>query len=141
MTTQEAIIILHNIERLVPLEDTEKEACKIAIRSLEAWYKVEQEMETFKYNEHTYDYGGFDRAYDGIAKIIDKHLKETEICVQQWVPCSERLPEESGNYLVAIMWGFEGRYTVDIDYWQPNCIWAGFEDKVIAWMPLPAYLT
>lgn len=61
----------------------------------------------------------------------------TEIYVQQWIPCSERLPEKNGNYLVTITWGWGGRSTVDIDYWQLDCIWAGFEDKVTAWMPLP----
>ena len=80
MTTQEAIEIL----KIDSLSDTEKEADKfcraynMAIRSLESWEKVKEEAKAFKEKEHTYDYGGFDRAFDGIMDIIDKHLKEVE---------------------------------------------------------------
>lgn len=40
--------------------------------------KIKAEMELFKSNEHTYDYGGFDRAYDGIKEIINKHISGKE---------------------------------------------------------------
>lgn len=55
--------------------------------------------------------------------------------VQRWIPCNERLPEESGNYLVTAMW--KGRPEVDMDYWQFDCMWDDWGDEVIAWMPLP----
>lgn len=37
---------------------------------------IKAEIEQFKNNEHTYEYGGFDRAYNGIMNIIDKHISE-----------------------------------------------------------------
>ena len=59
---------------------------------------------------------------------------------QKWIPCSERLPEESGRYLVSVLDGIGKRTTVAP--YQPRykawtmtgrmAYW-----KVIAWMPLP----
>ena len=82
MTTQEAIEIL----KIDSLSDTEKEADKfcraftMAIRSLEAWEKCRQEIDSKIYDistEDTYDDGksvGLIQALE----IIDKHLKEVE---------------------------------------------------------------
>ena len=58
---------------------------------------------------------------------------------ERWIPCSERLPEELGDYLVSIKrvgWNFEEYVENDIAYWDDL---EGFHkaDKVIAWMPLP----
>ena len=55
-----------------------------------------------------------------------------------WIPCSERLPEEYGEYLVAkhtIGWNCEEYDVNDIAYFDGD----GFHkaDRVIAWMPLP----
>lgn len=57
---------------------------------------------------------------------------------QRWIPCSERLPEEFGEYLVtkkAIGWNCEEYNSNDIAYFDNE----GFHkaDKVLAWMPLP----
>lgn len=50
----------------------------------------------------------------------------------EWIPCSERLPEREGRYLVTnSAWG---SWTVDV------CAWIGHwhsDDKPIAWMELP----
>ena len=57
---------------------------------------------------------------------------------QRWIPCSERLPETSGTYLVSGMWA-SGRVAVgDCEY----SIYDGYFDTswnfdVLAWMPLP----
>ena len=64
----------------------------------------------------------------------------------QWIPCSERLPEQYGNYLISI----HGEDEPDIGTINPNdkrgwslCDANGFHwasDKkliVTAWMPLP----
>lgn len=58
----------------------------------------------------------------------------------RWIPCSERLPEDSGRYLISVLDGVGRRTTVAL--YQPRykawtmtgrmAYW-----KVIAWMPLP----
>ena len=55
---------------------------------------------------------------------------------QQWIPVSERLPEENGRYLTTCnRWG---GWTVDWNIWhttpKPGWLW---EQRVSAWMPLP----
>lgn len=63
--------------------------------------------------------------------------------VQEWIPCSERLPSESGDYLCTIplnadetytevLTFHKGRFYEDDDEWG-----ATYHDDVIAWMPLP----
>ena len=57
----------------------------------------------------------------------------------QWIPCSERLPEESGRYLVTnTQWG---AYHVDWNIYYVNveghCDGWLWEQGCIAWMPLP----
>lgn len=49
---------------------------------------------------------------------------------QRWIPCSERLPEEGGNYLTTTMY-----QEVYCDYWTGNNF--NRTEMVIAWMPLP----
>lgn len=48
----------------------------------------------------------------------------------KWIPCSERLPEESGYYLTTTMYG-----EVYCDYWTG--ISFDRQEIIIAWMPLP----
>ena len=56
---------------------------------------------------------------------------------QEWIPCSERLPEKDGFYLVTITDGEQIAVCkmpfVEFE-WKDN--W--FDDEVIAWMPLPS---
>ena len=56
---------------------------------------------------------------------------------QQWIPCSERLPEDEGYYLVTL--GDDGFPDRDVEIvamqdgdWDWNPI-----EQVMAWMPLP----
>ena len=60
-----------------------------------------------------------------------------------WIPCSERLPEQSDDYIctipldeeetfVKVLTFHKGRFYEDDDEWG-----ATFYDDVIAWMPLP----
>ena len=39
---------------------------------------IKAEIDEFKNNEHTYEYGGFDRAYNGIMEIIERHIDGKE---------------------------------------------------------------
>lgn len=53
---------------------------------------------------------------------------------QQWIPCSERLPEENGRYLVTnSAWG---AMEVDWNAWVDGA-WLYPNTMPIAWMPLP----
>ena len=58
---------------------------------------------------------------------------------QRWIPCSERLPDDPGDYLVSIKrigWNTKEYVENDIAYWDDL---EGFHkaDEVLAWMPLP----
>lgn len=47
----------------------------------------------------------------------------------QWIPCSEKLPEDDGYYLVSL-----GDGDIEVE-WYDKTGWGYFD--VIAWMPLP----
>ena len=83
------------------------------------------------------------RAFNKATKRVfsDKHLGETIVgqisSADRWIPCSERLPNEDGFYLVTITDGEQIAVCkmpfVEFE-WKDN--W--FDDEVIAWMPLPS---
>lgn len=53
----------------------------------------------------------------------------------RWVPCSEKLPEEDGMYLISTCMNCIDTclfYKDDDEY-----LWVDYEESVIAWMPLP----
>ena len=70
------------------------------------------------------------------AETVYKYIKK--LCddikalpsAQQWIPCSERLPERNGYYLVTGRQGAVNKRLYQDGYWYGN--WA-----IIAWMPLP----
>lgn len=73
---------------------------------------------------------------DLVAEKVEE-IKET--MSGKWIPCSERLPEKLGEYLVTVNtvgWNLEETTEIDIAYWDDL---EGFHkaEKVIAWMPLP----
>ena len=59
---------------------------------------------------------------------------------QKWIPCSERLPEESGYYIITAHDGV-GHRTTFVKYQKKAKSWdltgARSYWRVIAWMPLP----
>ena len=68
---------------------------------------------------------------DAIDSIIEF---EPTVDIPQWIPCSERLPEENGRYLVTnSAWG---AMKVDWNAWMDGA-WLYPNTKPIAWMPLP----
>ena len=58
----------------------------------------------------------------------------------EWIPCSERLPSESGNYLITVTdlrLGHRGEHTVTMaDFYAMAKKWNSIVD-VYAWRPLP----
>lgn len=57
--------------------------------------------------------------------------KEATQSVNEWVPCSERLPEEEVTVLVT---NEDGIVYVDC---LVDGVWMVWRDNVVAWMPLP----
>ena len=72
----------------------------------------------------------------GVANVIDA-LPSAE---SEWIPCSERLPSEGGNYLITVAdlrLGHIGEHTVTMaDFYVKEKKWNSIVD-VYAWMPLP----
>ena len=68
--------------------------------------------------------------YNEMGIIIDTKAKEVAQPETQWIPVSERLPEERGFYLTTTK-----DKAVYCDYWNED----NFDrtEMVIAWMPLP----
>ena len=104
---------------------------KVMIKKLAHDGKITEE----EYNDLLKKLDGHD------AEVYDKAIKVLE--QTKWIPVSERLPEENGDYLVTIEWkgSCSGNIYTEIDIveydktkkWR-NC---GVDDYVIAWMPLP----
>ena len=74
---------------------------------------------------------------DGLMKAIGI-LLDMEAEEPQWIPCSERLPDEFGDYLITkkvMWWTCEWENLIDIAYFDNE----GFHkaEDVLAWMPLP----
>jgi len=91
-----------------------------------------------------------------VAKVWDqiKDLPSAQ-AEQRWIPCSERLPEEYGEFLVTMTEKAKAKdlgFDIDETYirkmrynsngWQlprhiPSWINEAVKDEVLAWMPLP----
>ena len=94
--------------------------------------------------------------------LVDKAEVQTELMMlptaqpeQRWIPCSERLPEEYGEFLVTMTEKAKAKdlgFDIDETYirkmrynsngWQlprhiPSWINEAVKDEVLAWMPLP----
>ena len=126
MTREEAIITLeHYLDYWKMISDGEAfpidddiEALQMAIEAL----KAEQDMDSAYAHGYT------------AAEAKFYEWKKTH-GQNKWVPCSERLPAENGNYLVTAIW--DGKLDVDMDYFQFGCMWDDYGDNVIAWQELP----
>lgn len=85
---------------------------------------------------HVYKSGYRDRQVE-IIDIINRQPK-----VGEWIPVSERLPDDGETYLITNAESFEQYHTYKGWYDGTKGIWhmtGNFERKmnVIAWMPLP----
>lgn len=64
-----------------------------------------------------------------------------EKTAQQWIPCSERLPERADNVIICYKAGdytlvSTGRYLYKFKMWYVDVV-GDLRDGVTAWMPLP----
>lgn len=62
-----------------------------------------------------------------------KELIRADIA-DEWIPCSERLPDKPGFYLITAMWNGELIGAAD-DYFSYG--WDDFGDCVVAWKEFP----
>jgi hypothetical protein len=107
-----------------------------AIKALK-WFK--------EYNEE--DYCGGDRIQDEYGdwyyRITEQDFEAFDVAIKaleqepRWIPTSERLPEEDGEYYATIYDTDENYQYMDIAELEDG-IWQ-YKDyvKVLAWMPLP----
>lgn len=78
--------------------------------------------------------------YKQLGTLEEVRELEKEQKKQEWIPCSERLPEESGKYEVTAL--DAGRLIVTQAKWKPkmkswNLTGAMAYWKIIAWKPIP----
>ena len=90
---------------------------------------------------HCNPYGKPDLGFDTSIKIMEFIEKQMEK-VGEWIPCSERFPEDGESYLVTNAESFGQFHTYKGWYDGEHKIWhmdGNFERKmnVIAWQPLP----
>ena len=107
--------------------------------------KILEEIEEATFQEDAPIYVG-NMEVDGyvresvVKEIIRSHMDEVD---DDWIPCSEQLPEESGHYLVQL-----SRKLPNEDYSDRVVVLFNGEEKefmsyaslIIAWQPLPELL-
>ena len=71
-----------------------------------------------------------DEAYDKIIKL------PTIWSEQQWIPCSERLPEHDDEYIVTRIVSSRGDKWVGLKWYSTKHGWEHHE-RISAWMSLP----
>lgn len=69
-----------------------------------------------------------------IMQIAD--IIESQPPAEQWIPCSERLPEESGEYITTVIWGNKPTRTTGA-YDAKRKEWSRYSYNPIAWMEWP----
>ncbi len=83
-----------------------------------------------------------DELAERLAAYEDTGLTPEEIIngkmLRGWIPCSERLPEKSGWYLVTVEL-LDGRKETNMTLYTPKNMWmlSCNETQVLAWQPLP----
>lgn len=79
-------------------------------------------------------------AYNETINIVNELAEEYN---NGWIPCSERLPDVSGDYLTYVYYDdYENKYySIEVD--EIDCdgrvkVWNRNSGKIVAWQPLPA---
>ena len=133
MTNEECIVFLRNQQNEIKgwidqVKGYAKEAAQQGIDAYDMAIKALEFVEEVQsmFNANT----------DDVLKLMLKALKGGS---EGWIPCSERLPEVTGEYLVTIKWrNHENTYGYMVgrrDYFAETQTWN--DSLVIAWMPLP----
>ena len=94
----------------------------------------------------------FDACLDGFCACVNDCVNEIKKLPsaqpeQRWIPCSERLPSENGDYLVTLENGVvkilgysttqRTTYPKGFYYIKDGFSWRQMQNPVVAWMPLP----
>ena len=66
-------------------------------------------------------------------------MVDMEVKPNEWIPCSERLPDDSDSYLITTSWGDVEQiwFAHKKDYNITESEWRETDDNPVAWMPLP----
>lgn len=79
----------------------------------------------------------------GIGTIREVIHNQPTIEIPKWIPCKERLPEESGEYLITLVAldYCEGEFFYPEVSWfyADKQVWSYRNAKVLAWMPIPEF--
>lgn len=101
---------------------------------IEQWQELKETIIEMRDNDGT---GTQQETCKFLANLMDVLEKQM---IDGWIPVSERLPEEDGEYLVSIEGNITHKIIVDIAHWF-ECEKSnnGFYkvNEVFAWMPLP----
>lgn len=75
---------------------------------------------------------------DVMKEALTKAIKALEN-QPRWIPVTEKLPDESyKTYLVSVDYGKHGKAVMSLFWHNKEFGWDnGFNDSVVAWMPLP----
>lgn len=153
MTREEAIKLIdtHTVCFYNEIDSPTLQALHMAIEALSAESETLSHEEAWKQIE-----GDLISRADAIEAVMKHHdgelnqinygltLAKNELqalpsadAVQGWIPCSERLPEKTGWYVVTVV-GFE-TITDMLTFYKEVSAWSDVTDeqKVVAWMPLP----
>ena len=90
---------------------------------------------------------GINRAYSIVREVAEEFATDTNVGINGWIPCSERLPEEPFGCLVTVI-DCEPVTQIDFENILPYCVGYDGESwndedgnvipfEVIAWQPLP----
>lgn len=121
---------LNGINMTLPLE------CETALRSVPSADRPKEVVAQVTFDE--------EKLREIVKEAVERFKEEYEIA-DRWIPCSEKMPEESGSYLTWSAIGFIPDHADKPNTYEGVAIasfskdsrdWFGTE-KVYAWMPLP----
>ena len=102
------------------------------------------EQITFNPNNEPYYSDDFIKGFKCGAK---RQFEADKADIPTWIPCSERLPSENGDYLVTLGNGVvkilgysttqRTTYPKGFYYIKDGFSWRQMQNPVVAWMPLP----